>query len=101
MPRILRERLINVEIVIEDKPVIQKNILGLYQGIPLRQRGFWYGNVLPDKITLFKQNIERLASDDEKARRLIFEVLLHEIGHYFGFDDEDLRRIASEPAVES
>lgn len=91
LPKILREKLINVEIVIEDEPIPQKSLLGLYQGIPLKKRGFWYGNVLPDKITLFKTNIESLARNEGDLKNLIFEVLLHEIGHFFGFDEEDLR----------
>ncbi|MCX7995421.1 MAG: metallopeptidase family protein [candidate division WOR-3 bacterium] len=95
LPRLLRNRLINVEIIVEDEPVAQKNLLGLYQGIPLKKRGFWYGNVLPDKIIIFKTNIERLAGDEKEIKNLVYEVLLHEIGHYLGFDEEDLQNIAS------
>ncbi len=91
LPKILREKLINVEIVIEDETIPQKNLLGLYQGVPLKKRGFWYGNVLPDKITIFKKNIELIAKNDEEIKNLIYEVLIHEIGHYFGFEEEDLK----------
>lgn len=91
LPKILSEKLINVEIVIEEEPIPQKSLLGLYQGVPLRKRGIWYGNVLPDKITLFKANIERLTNNEQETKELIYEVLIHEIGHYFGFDEEDLR----------
>jgi predicted Zn-dependent protease with MMP-like domain len=94
LPKILQRRLINVEIVVEDEPIPQKSLLGLYQGVPLKKRGFWYGNVLPDKITIFKNNIERLTKDDDEVKRLVYEVLLHEIGHYFGFDEEDLQKMA-------
>lgn len=83
----------NVEIVIEDEPINQKNLLGLYQGVPLNQRGSWYGNVLPDKITLFQRNIERECRNDEEVEILVNDVLIHEIGHYFGFDEDDLRDI--------
>uniref|UniRef100_A0A7V0Z418 Metallopeptidase family protein n=1 Tax=candidate division WOR-3 bacterium TaxID=2052148 RepID=A0A7V0Z418_UNCW3 len=96
LPQILRRKLINVEIVIEDEPILQKSLLGLYQGVPLKKRGFWYGNVLPDKITIFKNNIERLTKDDDEIKRLVYEVLLHEIGHYFGFDEDDLREMAED-----
>ncbi|MEO0128825.1 MAG: metallopeptidase family protein [candidate division WOR-3 bacterium] len=95
LPKILRDKLVNVEFVIEDKPIPQKNLLGLYQGVPLKKRGFWYGNVLPDKITLFKYNIENFTKNDDEAKRLIYEVLLHEIGHYFGFDETELQDMAS------
>ncbi|MGB9720440.1 MAG: metallopeptidase family protein [bacterium] len=88
LPKILRDKLENVEVVVEDAPISQKGLLGLYQGVPLKKRGFWYGNVLPDKITLFKVNIEYLTNNEEETKNLIYEVLLHEIGHYFGFDEE-------------
>ncbi|MEO0215488.1 MAG: metallopeptidase family protein [candidate division WOR-3 bacterium] len=94
LPKILREKLENVEIVIEDEPIPQKGLLGVYQGVPLKKRGFWYGNVLPDKITLFKANIEHLAQGEEKTKDLIYDVLLHEIGHYFGFTEEELRSLS-------
>jgi len=96
LPQILRKKLINVEIVIEDEPIPQKSLLGLYQGVPLKKRGFWYGNVPPDKITIFKNNIERLTKDDDEIKKLVYEVLLHEIGHYFGFAEEDLQEMAEE-----
>jgi predicted Zn-dependent protease with MMP-like domain len=83
----------NVEIVIEDEPVEQKSLLGLYQGVPLKHRGSWYGNVLPDKITLFQRNIERQCRDEAEVEALVNDVLIHEIGHYFGFNEEDLRSI--------
>lgn len=93
LPKIFRNKLENVEIVIEDEPIQQKSLLGLYQGIPLKRRGVWYGNVLPDKITIFKTNIERISHTEEEIKELINKVLIHEIGHYFGFDEEALRKL--------
>lgn len=93
LPKIFRKKMENVEIVIEDEPVPQKTLLGLYQGIPLKQRGSWYGNVLPDKITLFQRNIEFQCRNDTEIEDLVNDVLIHEIGHYFGFDEEELRDI--------
>ncbi len=93
IPKILQDKLVNVEIVIEDKPIPQKTLLGLYQGVPLKKRGFWYGNVLPDKITLFKTNIESITRNEGELENLIFDVLLHEIGHYFGFDETELQQM--------
>ncbi len=94
LPKILRKKLENVEIVIEDEPIREKNLLGLYQGVPLKHRSIWYGNVLPDKITIFKQNIERIAGNDNEIQRIVEDVVFHEIGHYFGFDEEDLRNLS-------
>lgn len=93
LPKFFRKKMENVEIVIEDEPVPQKTLLGLYQGIPLKLRGSWYGNVLPDKITLFQRNIEGQCRNETEIEKLVNEVLIHEIGHYFGFDEEDLQDI--------
>ncbi|PIS42735.1 MAG: hypothetical protein COT24_01925 [Candidatus Kerfeldbacteria bacterium CG08_land_8_20_14_0_20_40_16] len=67
-------------------------LLGLYQGVPLSKRGVNYSLVLPDKITLFKNSIEQLASnDDQKTKALVQKVLYHEIGHYFGLNESEVR----------
>jgi len=91
LPKIFRDKLKNIDIIIEDEPGIRKSLLGLYQGVPLKRRGFWYGNVMPDKIVLFKNNIERISRSEEEIKNWINKVLIHEIGHYFGFDEKKLR----------
>jgi predicted Zn-dependent protease with MMP-like domain len=93
LPAIFRKKLKNVQVVVEEEPIAQKSLLGLYQGVPFKHRGVWYGNVLPDKITLFKKNIERVSRTEEEIKDWVNKVLVHEIGHYFGFTDEDLKRI--------
>lgn len=93
LPEFFREKLDNIDIVIEDEPVDRPGLLGLYQGVPLKKRGFWYGNVLPDKITLFKKNIERISRDQTDLKEWVQRVLIHEIGHYFGFDEQELRKL--------
>jgi len=95
LPKIFRDKLENVEIVIEDEPIAQKSLLGLYQGVPLKKRGVWYGNVMPDKITLFQKNIERISRSEEEIGEWINKVLIHEIGHYFGFGEEELKNIGN------
>jgi len=92
LPGFLREKLENLEIVIEDEYIEKKSLLGLYQGVPLKKRGAWYGNVLPDKIILFKNNIERLSRNEDELKEWIRRVVIHEIGHYFGFGEEELRK---------
>ncbi|UCG91181.1 MAG: metallopeptidase family protein [candidate division WOR-3 bacterium] len=91
LPKLFRDKLRNIDIVVEDEPVVHKSLLGLYQGVPLKRRGFWYGNVMPDKITLFQKNIERLSQNDEEIKEWVNRVLIHEIGHFFGFSEEKLR----------
>jgi len=92
LPGFIRDKLKNIDVIIEDQPIVHKSLLGLYQGIPLKKRGFWYGNVMPDRIILFKKNIERISRSEEEMVDLIHRVVIHEIGHYFGFDEEALRK---------
>src|SRR5512136_3173254 len=98
LPDLFRHHLENVRIVVEDQPehqrVREKSILlGLYQGIPLSKRGNDYGMypVIPDTITLYHANIERVAGGVEEIRRQIRQTLIHEIGHYYGMSEADIR----------
>src|SRR5207247_4824757 len=86
LPQWVKDRLDNVEILIEDDPPPgQRNLLGLYEGIPLTQRGMWYTSVLPDRITLFRRTI-RWASrgDPDELQRVVRDTVIHEIAHHFG-----------------
>ncbi len=106
LPRRIRERLDNVAVVVEDLPgedVLDEmgiddahDLLGLYQGISLDRRGFYYGNVLPDKISLYQRAIESRCESSRAMVRTIQEVVLHEIGHYFGLDDAQLQDLLDE-----
>jgi predicted Zn-dependent protease with MMP-like domain len=103
LPEDLRSRIQNLEIVIEDRPNREQmrsariqppmTLLGLYQGIPLTGRGAWYGNVLPDKITIFRKPIEAQCQSWDDLIRIVRQTVLHEIGHYFGLGEERLREI--------
>lgn len=89
LPETLREALKNVEFVIRDLGV---SYLGLYQGVPLPRRGSpGYTFVLPDRIVISPKSIRRIAPSDEAFRRKVKEVLLHEIGHYFGFGEGEIQ----------
>jgi predicted Zn-dependent protease with MMP-like domain len=91
LPANLRAAMSNVEIVIEDEPPRGQRLLGLYRGIPLPRRNSAYGGVLPDKISIFRGPITRLAAGDEnRLRAEIRHVVLHEIAHHFGISDERL-----------
>uniref|UniRef100_A0A7V3PSM3 Metallopeptidase family protein n=1 Tax=candidate division WOR-3 bacterium TaxID=2052148 RepID=A0A7V3PSM3_UNCW3 len=72
------------------------SILGIYQGIPYNQRGPFYGNVLPDTIIIFQAPIEAIARTESEIKELVRRVTIHEIGHYFGFSDEELYRLEKE-----
>lgn len=94
----------NLAIVIEDEPSDElldememdedDILLGLYQGTPLNERGWGYGNQLPDRITLFQHSIEDDSNDDEEEIIIaIGETLIHELGHYFGMSEDEIMEI--------
>jgi len=102
-PRFARE-VTNVAIVIEDEPPDElldememepdETLLGLYQGIPLPERDWAHGNVLPDRITLFQRTIEEeCEGDEDEIVVAIGETLIHELGHYFGLSEEEIMEI--------
>jgi len=95
LPAWVRERLDNVEVLIEDDPPPdQPGLLGLYEGIPLTRRGLGYAGVLPDRITLFRSSIERFAGPGDAAlKRLVRETVVHEVAHYFGISDARLTEL--------
>ena len=65
-------------------------LYGLYTGVPLDERGGWYGNVLPDMIQLYRQPLLDDCRDREELIHQIQLTLLHEIGHHFGFSEEEM-----------
>jgi len=94
----------NLAIVIEDEPsdeLLEEmdidedgTLLGLYQGTPLNERGWGYGNTLPDRITLFQHSIEDdCGGDEEEIIIAIGETLIHELGHYFGLSEDEIMAI--------
>jgi predicted Zn-dependent protease with MMP-like domain len=103
LPPKFKDAIENVGIVVEDYPddnVIQVmnlrsryDLLGLYQGIPLPKRGVWYGMspTMPDRISIYQKNIERVCRTEEEVKSKIHEVVIHEIGHYFGMTEDELR----------
>jgi len=106
LPKFFKKKMKNVGVVVEDRASqdlvsemglrSSSELLGLYQGVPVDQRGFYYGNVLPDKITLFQLPIESICKTKEEIKEKVKEVVMHEVGHYFGLDDERLRELEDE-----
>ena len=94
LPPWVQERLDNVEVLVEEMPPPgERLLLGLYEGIPLTQRGGGYFGVLPDRITLFKRAIEAVAMDEEDLRRIVGHTVVHEFAHFFGISDDRLREL--------
>lgn len=104
LPDLFKDRIDNVRIVVEDLPGDEQlarvgarsreSLLGLYQGVPLSRRPGGYGMyaIVPDTITLFKRNIEAVARQESQIRERIREVLIHEIAHYFGMTEDEIRQ---------
>ncbi len=101
IPERFLRKMDNVEVVIEEQPTplqVQKlkgkrssAVFGLYEGVPKTKR-WHYGQVLPDKITIFKKAIENAARSEEEIREIVKSTVWHEIAHYFGMDEEEVRR---------
>jgi predicted Zn-dependent protease with MMP-like domain len=99
LPDDFRVRLENIAIVVEDKPSreIQSKfkgrlLLGLYTGVPLSDRSVWSNYPLPDFIAIYQRNIERICRTDREIIDQVRKTVIHEIGHYFGMDEDDLRQ---------
>ena len=102
LPEVFQRRMDNVSISVEDRPseeILRKQgikspstLLGLYQGIPIKNRGVHYSNVLPDMITIYKEPIEMLCRNEDRIKERVKEVVMHELGHHFGMTEEDLAR---------
>ena len=103
IPRRFRDAMKNIVIVVDDEPSRELlremgirppgTLLGLYSGTPLTERGWDYGNRLPDRITLFQGPHERDSEGDDDLVVAIGETLIHEIGHYFGMSEEQIEEI--------
>jgi predicted Zn-dependent protease with MMP-like domain len=99
LPPQFQQALENVAIVIEDVQTHANSggmrgvLLGLYQGTPITTWGRDYSGKLPDKISLFKDNIEWAAGSPDRVPETIRTTLLHEIAHYFGYDHDKIHRM--------
>jgi predicted Zn-dependent protease with MMP-like domain len=103
VPQKFKKYIVNLAVIVEDRPsrdVYAKtgaspftSILGVYHGVPFKYRGPYYGNIPPDVITIYQKPIEDLCTSDQDIKQKIKEVILHEIGHYFGLTEKQLQEI--------
>jgi len=91
----------NVAVVVEEEPSDEDlveagldpetdTLFGIYQGLALPERGGSYGNVLPDRIVIYRRPLLEECGDRNELIREIQDTVVHEIGHYFGLGEEDL-----------
>jgi predicted Zn-dependent protease with MMP-like domain len=100
LPKRLRDLLYNVEIDVKEAPGAEAgkwegstNLLGLYSGLNRGEMASPFsGTYIPARIVLYKKNIEDRCDSEEELARQIHHTLLHEIGHHFGFNEEEIRR---------
>ncbi len=102
LPRRFKKKLENIAVEVEDRPsrelledmgIESGTLFGLYQGVPLTERGWNYGNVLPDRIVIYQRPIEQAARSNSEIEEIVRDTVMHEIGHYFGFSDEELHEM--------
>ena len=103
LPPAFLERLDNVEVVVEpyaDQETLRlagvpnpMQLLGFYHGVPLTERSHGYTLVLPDKISIYQQPIERMCRTPEAIRAQVRRTVLHELAHHFGISDDRLREL--------
>jgi predicted Zn-dependent protease with MMP-like domain len=103
IPRRFRREMKNVAVVVEGEPSPEilaemeiepgDTLFGLYQGTPLPERGWAFGNALPDRISIYQKPIEEACEDDEDIRNCVAETVIHEFGHYFGMSEEEIEEI--------
>jgi len=106
LPSPYRDWLANVDVVVEQRPRRHhlregglgpgETLFGLYEGVPLTERGSDYGLVLPDKITIFQEPLEREFANDVELMEEVRRTVLHELAHHFGMGDEELERLGLE-----
>jgi predicted Zn-dependent protease with MMP-like domain len=97
LPEDIADAMVNVEVVIEDEPPPEyvgrgHTLLGLYHGIPLTKRDH-YTNVMPDKISIYRGPITRIARTPSAIREQVRRTVIHEVAHHFGIDDRRLHEL--------
>jgi predicted Zn-dependent protease with MMP-like domain len=106
LPRSFREKLENIAVVVEDwadEETLEEmeieppdTLYGLYRGTDLTHRDSGYANVLPDVITIYQGPIQEDADSLADMEALVQDTVVHEIGHYFGLDDDRLEELEAE-----
>jgi predicted Zn-dependent protease with MMP-like domain len=94
VPEELLALMSNVVILVEDDPPPgEPELLGLYEGHALTERGWDYSGVLPDRILIYRRPILRICDSDEDVVDEVAVTVVHEIAHHFGIDDDRLHEL--------
>lgn len=103
LPEPYKSKIENIAFFVEDEPNLEQrqrlglrpcqSLFGLYEGIPLPARHGYVGNMLPDKITVFKIPHELHANTIDELKRQVFNTVWHEVAHYFGLDHKHIHEL--------
>jgi predicted Zn-dependent protease with MMP-like domain len=93
IPEQLGRLMQNVVVLVEDRSPPGRNLLGLYYGIPLTERGTNYAGFLPDTITIYRLPILRMCSSKDEVISQVRITVVHEVAHHFGISDERLHEL--------
>ncbi len=102
LPQEFRSRIRNVAVLVEDKPRRQRLprpgqprrlLLGVFHGVPTTRKSIFDLPTGPDHIVLYQKNIEAVCSSEAEVRKQIRLTVIHELGHYFGMDEEQLKDV--------
>lgn len=93
IPEEFARRMTNVVVLVRDFNEVQPEILGLYEGVSLTERTFDHTGFLPDAISIYKGALEAHCHTEEQLAEEVMVTVFHEVGHYFGMDEEALHRL--------
>ena len=101
LPQEFRSRIRNVAVLVEDMPPNQPSthpgqrrlLLGLFHGVPTTRKSIFDLQTGPDYIVLYQKNIEAVCSSEAGVREQIRLTVIHELGHYFGMDENQLKDV--------
>ena len=103
IPKRFRREMKNVAVVVEDEPSQElldemevepgDTLFGLYQGTPLPERNWAFGNNLPDRISIYQGPTEEACETEDDVRDCVAETVIHEFGHYFGMSEDEIEEI--------
>jgi predicted Zn-dependent protease with MMP-like domain len=109
LPMEFRERIHNLAVMVEDRPRMRKKarglggkigphkprslLMGVFQGVPATQKSVFDLCPEPNRIILYQKNIEVVCRNDAEIRHEVRQTVLHELGHYFGMDEAQLKGV--------
>jgi predicted Zn-dependent protease with MMP-like domain len=101
LPEEFRARIHNIAVLVEDLPPNQPSprsgrrrlLLGLFHGVPTTQKSFFDLRTGPDYVVLYQKNIEAVCSSEAEIRDQIRRTVIHELGHHFGMDEDQLKDV--------